>query len=224
VPKYPHPYRLLATRSKLKFRLTELNRIPSGENLEDDVIVLYICDLMRQVSEIITSELEKRNIWREVTFAGFHLSPILHDLLSMPRGTLNDSFSVRQKECFRLAAIIYVTQLRGNFDVDMSHGKHYASKLLAILSSLGMLPTWDPSNVFLIWILTVGACCSCLPEDLRGQFAEILSRAVRHAGMKRFQDLVILVYNFTWCDEALGSSLRSLEDTILVENPLNPMP
>lgn len=188
----------------------------SGEQLEDDVVVLYICDLLRQVKDCITSELKERNVWREATFAAFNLLPILHDILSMSRGTVQGDCNVRRRECFRLAVIIYITQLLGKFGLSMSPGKLYGFKLQTMLNGPEMLPTWGTSNIFLIWILTVGASCSCVPGESRDHFTDLLSSVLHRAGITRFQDLVNLIYDFIWCDEALGSSFRCLEEKIML--------
>lgn len=170
-----------------------------------------ICNGLRQVHEIITAELLTRDLWGDVLFPVFHLSPILYDLLSMPRGTIHENMYVRRRECFRLAAVLYVTELRAKFGVDASPAILYASKLRNMLQAGDMLRPWGPSNVFLLWSLTVAASSTCVLEGLRRGFVHMLSTAAQAAGITRFPELVTLFATFLWCDETMALSVRALE-------------
>jgi hypothetical protein len=215
IPRYPHPVIILGARSKLSgFPCCQLDQLSSDERLEKSVVVVQICQRIKELHGIMIAELSVRNLWIDVIFPGFHLSPVLHDLLSMPRGTIYDSLNVRMKECFRLTAIIYVTELRGKFGIDTVPGRLYGSKLRVMLNDTNMAIDWGSSNIYLIWILTVAACSSCLLEDQRDWFVNSLSTMVQLMGMTGFHDLEASVTSFLWCDEALGPSLKCLEHRV----------
>jgi hypothetical protein len=190
-----------------------LDQLSSDERLEESVLVIRVCQRIKELHGIMIAELSVRNLWIDVIFPGFHLSPVLHDLLSVPRGTTYDSLKVRMRECFRLAAIIYVTELRGKFGIDTVPGRLYGSKLRVMLNSTNMAIDWDSSNIYLIWILTVGACSSCV-EDQRDWFVGSLSAMAQLTGMTGLHDLEAAVTGFLWCDEALGPPLRCLESRV----------
>ncbi|KAJ4854164.1 uncharacterized protein T069G_11143 [Trichoderma breve] len=129
---------------------------------------------------------------------------LLHHFLSLPRSSIHDEIHARQRECFRLAGILYLGSLRSKFDFEPGAGMLYGTKLQLVLGSEGMLPKWDTSNIFLIWILTVAACSPILFDDLRMQFAALLSESVRSIGYETPQDYLAAINGFIWCEAAFG--------------------
>jgi hypothetical protein len=182
--------------------------------VEESVAVNCVCGRLRQLNEIIAAELLAQDLWRDDLFAVFHLTPTFHELFSMVHGSVHDSYQIRQKECFRLAAILYVTNLRAKFDFEPGAGMLYGTKLQAMLDTQDIMPSWDGSSYLLIWILTVASCSECLFDDLRHYFVLRLSESVLSAGISTFQDLVTLVKGVTWSDGAFGLALRALESQI----------
>ena len=121
------------------------------------------CLDLRLVQDIMRVESEQRNLWKDTIFPGLHISPILGDLLtSRPLVDGVESASV-VLEAFRLAAVLYVSNLRAKFGIDtLSAGPHYASKLRVLLS-LHLNQCAPPA--LLIWILSVAFSSQCLPEQ-----------------------------------------------------------
>jgi hypothetical protein len=93
----------------------------------------------------------------------------------------------------------------------------YGTKLLLMLGSEGMLPKWETSNKFLIWILTVAACSSILFDDLRAQFTALLSDSARSTGLNTSKDYLTAINGFLWCDSAFGVTLNTLSRQIFEE-------
>ncbi|KAJ0415224.1 hypothetical protein BJY00DRAFT_317985 [Aspergillus carlsbadensis] len=160
VPRYPQPFRILAIRSKLNIDVfDQLSRTANGEYAAG-MTIFQIRDRILELHDIIRSELSTRNLWTDIIFPGFHISPILHALLSQPRATVYDDVDDRLRECFRLAAIIYLTELRGLFGVDTIPGQSYGSKLRLFLQGVDLPVYSEPANFYLVWALTVGASAS----------------------------------------------------------------
>ncbi|RDW57455.1 hypothetical protein BP6252_13793 [Coleophoma cylindrospora] len=212
-PQFPQPYSLLAARSQLKFPASDISQLSSNEAfeaVEDSPAVLYVRKMLRNLNAIIDAELLVQDLWSNVLFSVFHLTPILHDIFSMAHGSVHDAILIRQRECFRLAAILYISNIRGRFDFEPGSGMLYGSKLQMMLNSPGMMPSWGRSNVSCIWILTVAACSECLFDDLRNYFLARLLECVRVAGISSFQDFLVTIIEFGWCEGAFGQILYSL--------------
>jgi hypothetical protein len=215
-PRYPRPSQCIAMRSKLQVAVDPIDRSYPGEDLGQDAATARICDAMRQVNDIImVSVLDQGDdFWSDVLFSTFHLAPILHDLLSMPRCSSQDHIFAQRRGCFRLAAILYMTELRKKFGIHDMPAIIYATKLNLILSTPGMASSWGESSIFLLWILAVAASCSCVHGALRDDFAKMLSTAVQEAGFVYFEDFRSLISDFMWCNAVLGPSLAELEQRL----------
>ena len=176
-----------------------------------------MCEMLQQLNRIIAVELlSGRDLWRDVMFSVFHLSPILNSLLSVPRASVHDDVLFRERECYRLACILYVANLRAKFDPEPGVGMLYGSKLKLIIDQQDMVPLWNrSSNSYLLWTLTVAACASsCLFDDLRNHFVARLSESLQVAGIVSFDGLVSTLDGITWCEEAYRTELGVLRDQI----------
>ncbi|KAH8802580.1 hypothetical protein F5884DRAFT_683329 [Xylogone sp. PMI_703] len=217
IPHFPLPYHLLSTRSNLRFPILTHTRTSfdgSAQRLEESVVVRDILESFRQLNEMITAELSIRDLWHDVSFWVYNLSPILHELLAISRGSVHDNIWIRQLECFRLAGILYVTNLRLKIDPEYGSGMLYGSKLQMILGSPEMMPSWGSSNNFLIWILTVAACSSCLFDDLRNYFVTLLSESLKYSDVVNFDEFLMIIHGISWCDKAFHREIRDLETKI----------
>lgn len=211
------PYSLLASRSKLRFTIANHSQVSTHENfeyIEESRTVDLVCKRLRQLNKILAAEVLTQDLWRHDTFAVFHLTPVFHELFSIVRGSMHDSYQARQKECFRLAAILYMVGFREKFDPEPGSGMLYGTKLLTMLNTPGLTPSWGRSNHLLVWILTVASCSESLFHDLRQHFVARLSESIQVAAIKTSQEFVNLVRGIIWCDEAFGPLLRDLQSQI----------
>ncbi|KAL2802746.1 hypothetical protein BJX63DRAFT_437566 [Aspergillus granulosus] len=157
VPRYPQPFAILAVRSKLDTAsFNQPSHTASGE-YGPRITVAQIYDSITELHMVIRLELSMRDLWTDIIFPGFHVSPILHALLSQPRVTIYDTVDDRMKECFRLAAIIYLTELRVLFGIDPIPGQLYGSKLCLLLQQVEPAVYAQATDFYLVWALTVGA-------------------------------------------------------------------
>ncbi|KAL7917854.1 hypothetical protein ACQKWADRAFT_305755 [Trichoderma austrokoningii] len=178
-PRYPQPYEILSAESKIRVApMPTAEYLDSNTLLSQDPAVTHIFETIQQVNSLINSEAQALGeaFWQTVLFPGFQLAPILYDLLSLPRVThgMANKFSMR-RECFRLAGILYVSEVRAKFGMDNTGATSFAQKLLSNLKSPDMLGSWDSDNFFLIWSLTIGSVSLCVPEALRLEFMDLLS-------------------------------------------------
>lgn len=219
-PQFSPPDDILSTQSKLNLTLLDMAQLSSDcviPDIERCDISKYLCDQLRHLNDIIAAETLMRNLWIDPLFPVYQISPLLHHFLCLPRSSMYDEIHARQRECFRLAGILYLGNLRSRFDFEAGAGMLYGTKLLLILGSEGMLPKWETSNKFLIWILTVAACSPILFDDLRAQFAALLSGSARSTGLTTSHDYLAAINGFIWCDSAFGATLNSLSRQIYDE-------
>ncbi|KAL3456529.1 hypothetical protein BJX64DRAFT_39777 [Aspergillus heterothallicus] len=221
VPRYPQPITILAARSKLNIAL--LDRLShTGNGGHAPVMTMsHMRDRINELHFVIRLELARRDLWTDIIFPGFHVSPILHLLLSQPRATINESLDDQITECFRLAGIIYLTELRGLFGVDTIPGQQYGSKLQSQMQTLEPVVYTQSTNFHLVWALTVGACASCLDQYLREWFNERLISVLAVLRIPTFVDFRAAVTDYSWSTEALGQSLDSLNSKLFPATLLN---
>lgn len=217
VPLYRPPYQLLATRCRLTLPAAGLPELSSDEVVEDvggSVPVRYICQRLRQLNEVIGEESSTRDFWLDPVFPVFQIHPVLYECLCFPRASIYDDVQLRRRECFRLAAILYICNLRAKFDPEPGQGMLYGTKLQAMLSSLETFSLWPRSNTVLLWTLTVASCSATLFDDLREQFVALLAFTTRALGIRTFGGFHARVHGLTWSDAAFGPELYALRDRL----------
>ncbi|EGR46297.1 uncharacterized protein TRIREDRAFT_110323, partial [Trichoderma reesei QM6a] len=196
-PRFPQPYDTLLAESKLRITQMPSPKAPSSNcTLAEDPAVVHIFDSIQQVTSIVNSEAETQGhaFWLTVLFPGFHFAPILHDLLSLPRDPtgIASRFSKR-RECFRLASILYISEIRAKFGMDNTGATSFAYKLLRLLKSREMLVSWGSDNFYLLWALMIGSVSLCVPETLRLEFMELLSEYPSVTGTASLRDSLPIV-------------------------------
>ncbi|KAH8821788.1 hypothetical protein F5884DRAFT_894521 [Xylogone sp. PMI_703] len=215
-PQFPFPYQILSSQSRLNLLNGEYglaNEISGA--IQSNVNIYQTRQNLRELHEIIHAELlTRRDLWQEALFPIYNLLPILYNLLSARRFSIHDEFHLRQEECFRLAAILYINNIRTKFGFEPGGGMLHGSKLQMMLNTDGCMSSWGQSNILLIWILTVAASSPTLFAELRGYFVERLQEHLRASGIEDFETYVNLLREFAWIDEVFGGDLRVLQDQI----------
>lgn len=185
------------------------------DSVQGSAAANYICKQLRRLNEIMDAEVETRDdLFYDVLFPVFHVTPILYDVLSIRHGSDEDEIHLRQRECFRLACILYLCNIRSIYDFEPGSAMPYGSKLILLLGTPDLLPRWEKSNVYLLWILTVAASSATLFESLRKHYVAFLSESVRAAGIANFDEFSALIRGFVWSEAAFGEALRALKSQI----------
>jgi hypothetical protein len=170
------------------------------------------CKDIRDIQNVMHDEMSRRYLWKDTIFAGFYISPTLGDLLAM-RLDIDEapSPSTLRLEAFRLAAVLYVSDLRSKFGVDtLSAGPLYATKLQALLSS-SSTSDWETHTDLLVWILTVAFTSQSLSPEQRAWFTEMFNNTLMAGGIYQFEDLKSLLAEIVWDEEILDIQSRTLE-------------
>ncbi|KAL6887098.1 hypothetical protein GGI43DRAFT_431546 [Trichoderma evansii] len=211
-PRYLQPHQILSLLGGYNSAISSTISYSSGGNILEDSAIMRLCASIRQANCLIEAGFAATGeiYWDNALFPGLHVSPILHDLLSLPRALANSDNRFRQRECFRLAAIIYLGEVNKNFGVSQTHAMLYAQKLRMLLTSPGMIPSWGAGTPFLLWTLVVAAASSNLDRSLSLQLRQVLAVCLQHAEIRDPSYLVSLISNFLWCDAVFGTSLSVL--------------
>jgi hypothetical protein len=216
-PMFPLPLHIIAPKSRLRFETTNVLSLSNEEVfgcLEESPATNYVHQQLGRLNALVDQEASARDLWKDDLFAVYNISPLLHEALSFARGLVRDDLHLRQRECFRLASLLYLCNLRAKFDFEPGVGMLYGTKLLMILESPGMLPRWNRSNIFLLWSLTVAACSETLFDDIRTRFVILIAEIIGPAQMSSFQEYHDLICSFLWSKAAFETELSALEGQV----------
>ena len=184
----------------------------AGEDTNDRLgiaVILGFCKDIQNVQDTMRGEMSRRPLWKDTIFAGFYISPILGDLLAMRLDAYRSSSTVLL-EAFRLAAVLYVSDLRSKFGIDtLSAGPLYATKLQTILSS-SYTRDWEAQSDLLIWILAIAFTSPSLFAEQRTWFTGMFSNALMAGGISEFESLKALLARIVWDEEILDIQSQTL--------------
>jgi hypothetical protein len=212
-PRFPPPYAQLAAHSNLPtlttpLELRELFSEHAFTSLTESRVVAFILRKLHEIT-IVAHHHDTHN----AHFAIFSLSPMMHTVFSLPRASPHDELHLRQREMVRLAGILYLLNLRSQFDDERESGLIYGLKLKVIFQTSDIISKWiseSHARMLLLWTTTVAACSPCLSEALSTYFVNTLSRVIAVMGISSFEAFETLIKEFLWCEEAFGSGLRCL--------------
>lgn len=173
--------------------------VDTGDGIEH--IVDTICSRLREVQAEISRQLTQRNVWLDVVFPGYHISPVLGDLLKLQELQIGNETFEWVLESFRLAAILYVSNLRACFGIDVEEGAMlHLRKLRTALSKLpdGAGQTPGLPHSLLVWILAVASTSRCLPAEATDHFRALLISALEKLEIESADDLMALLAQFAW--------------------------
>lgn len=176
------------------------------------MVISGFCKDIRDVQDVMHNEMGQRHLWKDTVFAGFYISPILGDLLAVRLDIDNEpNSSTMLLETFRLAAVLYVSDLRSKFGIDtLPAGPLYATKLQAILSR-SSTRDWEAQTDLLIWILAIAFTSQSLFPEQRAWFTWMFSNALTVGGISEFEGLKALLTRIVWDEEILDIQSRTLE-------------
>jgi len=214
-PRFPPPEHLLpkSTNFRRESRL-QLTGQSSNDFLSITVISGF-CKDIRHVQNVMHDNMSRRHLWKDTIFAGFYISPIVGDLLAIRLDVDNEpNPSTVLLEAFRLAALLYVSDLRSKFGIDtLSAGPLYATKLLALLSS-SSTQDWKMQTDLLIWILAIAFTSQSLFLQQRAWFIVMFNNALMARGINDFENLKALLARIVWDEEILVIQSQTLESFV----------
>jgi hypothetical protein len=107
-------------------------------------------------------------------------------------------------EAFRLAAIIYISNLRARFGIDVSSQTLlYSQKLSVILQGYDSKAPTQAEHNLRLWCQTVGATSRCLPDAERTLFIRQCSEALVEDFDTTMDSFLGQMKQFAWDEEIL---------------------
>jgi len=205
-PRFPPPEHLLP-RSRFSRQDT-----PSQAFGEDFVAqkISRLCSEIKQVQDVMRVEISQRNLWNDTMFRGLYIFPIMGDLLAT-RAEIDSDETVKL-EAFRLAAILYVNNLRAKFGVDTLTGDPlYADKLQELLSTSSFMR--ESPSTLLIWVLSVPVSSQYIP-DQRDWFIERFNEISVRENIGSYHDLIDILTQVVWDESLLDIQPNMLQNLL----------
>lgn len=212
-PNYPLPTRhipALPTKPPIAASKTFVNTIYSWRRLyphrEDFVKIFldfHILNCMIQVG------LPK--IWEDPWFLGLRINPIVLRLL--PSETVFDGKGPGEliETACRLAALIYLGDIRVAFMEYHVMGCHFVEKLSDIMAYES--EEWEEFQELKLWVLTVGAIkASAAGREI---FVEGIQKMVEVMDIETWDEVVQIVSDIIWLDEVYGQRFADLGKEII---------
>jgi hypothetical protein len=172
-----------------------------------------MCSAINHLQEKIRAELASHRVWDDPIYPGLHVSPLLGQLLALKSMAQTDAAGKQLIETFRLAAIIYISNLRARFEVDTSmQTSLYAQKLLAILREHDNETPGLAEQDLRLWCLTVAATSRCLSDADRPVFVTLCSRTMIAGSLTTFEAFLGRLKLFVWDEELLDVEWSRAQD------------
>jgi hypothetical protein len=148
------------------------------------------------------------NLWRDTMFRGLYVFPVLGDLLNTRVEIKNDDIHTVVLEAFRLAAVLYVNNLRSRFGLDtLSADPLYATKLRNCIST-SPFKQKAPSR-FLLWVLAVASTSQFISKGQEWfvvNFMEVLATE----SITSFEELKSTLVEVVWDENLLNIETKAL--------------
>lgn len=166
---------------------------------------MQIFGAIRSVQTLLHAEICSRNVWQDPVFQGFHIVPILGQVLAARQKCLEESQNL---ELFRLAAVLYISALRAPFGIDTTSTETlYASKIHTILLSLPSIEGTPPT--MMAWVLSVAFTSNC-DTDMKHYFGSTLRKLTASMHIADIEKLKNVLETVVWDEVLLASQSFSL--------------
>lgn len=178
----------------------------------------FAMNLLQDLSHLVAGELSRRDLWNDGVFAGMHVVPVLHHLLSTRHEITQENSAVLGEESCRLGAILYLGAIRLKFGLTLT-ADVYVRKLKDCILLKGEA-SWDETPEILIWLLVLGGIQSTFMEEEHAWFIAALASHAASAGYMSWEDLMSLVREVLWIDKAFEGECVALQGEITTKSRL----
>jgi hypothetical protein len=146
------------------------------------------------------------DIWDDPWFLGLRLNPILHRLLPPAMTSCEEPPGGIIEMVCRLAALIYLGDIRVKFMKYHVTGYHFVARLknLMILDSI----EWEHFQDLKLWALVVGGIKSSTTD--RALFVEEIGSLLKAMGIQTWEEATEVVQSFVWIEEIYGERCQDI--------------
>jgi hypothetical protein len=178
----------------------------------------FAMNLLQNLNRLVVDELSRRDLWDDGVFAGMHIVPVLHHLLSTRHEITQENSAVLGEESCRLGAILYLGAIRLKFGVTLT-ADFYVRKLKKCIMLQGEA-FWDETPEILVWFLVLGGIQSTFMEEEHAWFIAALASHAASAGHMSWEDLMSLIREVLWIDKAYEGECIALQGEVTTKSRL----
>ena len=178
-----------------------------------------LIEIFQDISHLNTTiivECESRPLWQDAMFPGMNVIPLIYRLLILPRTDPSRerlaSAQIIQEAC-RLAALLYLGEIRRCFGIAQIPSSLYVRKLYVLLVESQLLD-WDPYNVVYLWVLLIGGICAGVLSDRaeeRTWFVHMVVEAMQRWKLHSFEEVVTVAAKFLWLTDVFKNIQKSFQ-------------
>lgn len=187
-----------------------------------------LVEIFQDISHLNTAimvECQSRPIWQDAMFPGMNIMPLIYRLLILPHpDPSKEPLASAQviKEACRLAALLYLGEIRRCFSIAQIPSSLYVRKLYVLLVE-SQLFDWDPYNVVYLWVLLMGGICAGISSDRaeeRTWFVHMVVQAMQKWKLHSFEEVVTVAAKFLWVTDVFEKIQKSFQREIEIRTAL----
>ena len=210
-PRFPIPTNQIDSykrRSNLPSLQTRARLNTNVSSIFENPTISRSVQALRDVQTTMRTEASHRDLFNDTVFSGIYLSPICHDMLSMRSHLEGNNAALALQEAFRLACIIYISELRALFGFPAITQSKYTSKLQNLLYYSAI--DWLVPDPFLLWVLAVVVTAHKIGLEQRKWFIATFRIVLGTQEVESFEDLISRLSKILWNEGLLRSHSQTL--------------
>jgi hypothetical protein len=183
--------------------------MPKSSNIISIQETSKLCNIMRDVDRFyqhLTDQAIQTSglIYRQQSFSGYFIVPLVHELLSMQAPVVIDDSGLAILQACRLAILLSLAEVRRLFGIYPVSSTVQVRKLYALLSPH---PDWKGLEDLEIWVLSMGII-EAEAETERKWLLDEWTRVTQRLGYRIYEAVESLLQSLPWMVEIHGTKLR----------------
>ena len=184
----------------------------SVSSILENPTILRSVQSLREIHTIMLAEASRRDLFSDTIFPGIYLSPICHDMLSMRSHLDGNDGTLALQEAFRLACVIYISELRALFGFDARAQSKYAGRLQNLLYYSAI--DWLVPDPFLLWTIVVAVTAKTIRPEQRKWFVNTFRVLLKTLGVESYEDLISRLSKAIWSEALLRAPSQTLRNIV----------
>ncbi|KAH6663250.1 hypothetical protein B0J14DRAFT_609640 [Halenospora varia] len=139
-------------------------------------------------------------VWRDDLFLGVYVNPILHTLLMLQNLRCQSIRSASIAEMCRLAALLFLADIRFRFLPFHTTGPHFGERLLMLLQEE---TTWESLEDLHLWVLITLLVNSTVRRDHREELLGRVVTIMSSLDLTSWAAVVEVLHGFLWLNDVV---------------------
>lgn len=150
-------------------------------------------------------------VWRDDLFLGIYVNPILHTLLMLQNLSCQGIRSASIVEMCRLAALLFLSNIRFRFLPFHTTGPHFAERLVILLDGD---TAWTSFEDLHLWVLITLLVNSTVSQDHREELLERIVRIMFSLDVTSWTAVIDILHGFLWLNDVIWAKAERLGEEI----------